>query len=283
MQDGFDLYLHGFFVTDDGTLDGRPAGHERRFAPGAPLPLAFGRRARASSRSRTAPSTARRRATSSTSPTGARRRRARRSSILLAALGPDRIVGEYAALTRTPPEAPAQPELPHLVMPAHHDVRAERRVHPPPARHARRRRRARPGRLSRAAADAGRRRAHGAVARHGRRGRARRAVPLRRIRRASRWRMAARTATPIRCRSRSTTRRSACSRRRCRTPSSAATRSCRRLKRLDDQARQLERTASGPSLDAFIAGERARSPDLDGRSVFGWETDVVAKSKTRSA
>ncbi len=55
------------------------------------------------------------------------------------------------------------------------------------------------------------------------------------------------------------------------------------LKRLDDQARQLERTANGPSLDAFIAGERARSPDFDGRSVFGWETDVVAKSKTRSA
>jgi hypothetical protein len=28
------------------------------------------------------------------------------------------------------------------------------------------------------------------------------------------------------------------------------------LKRLDDQARQLERTAHGPSLDAFIARER---------------------------
>ena len=28
------------------------------------------------------------------------------------------------------------------------------------------------------------------------------------------------------------------------------------LRRLDDQARLLERTATGPSLDAFIAGER---------------------------
>ena len=55
------------------------------------------------------------------------------------------------------------------------------------------------------------------------------------------------------------------------------------LKRLDDQARQLERTASGPSLEAFIAGERDRCPDLDGRSVFGWEKDVVAKTTNRSA
>ena len=32
VQDGFDLYLHGFIVTDDGTLDGGAAGHERRHA-----------------------------------------------------------------------------------------------------------------------------------------------------------------------------------------------------------------------------------------------------------
>ena len=46
------------------------------------------------------------------------------------------------------------------------------------------------------------------------------------------------------------------------------------LKRLDDQARLLERTIKGPSLEAFIATERAASPMLDGRSVFGWERDV---------
>ncbi|MFN5567682.1 MAG: DUF763 domain-containing protein, partial [Bradyrhizobium sp.] len=50
------------------------------------------------------------------------------------------------------------------------------------------------------------------------------------------------------------------------------------LKRLDDQARRLERTASGPSLDAFIATERAASPDLDGRSVFGWERDLIQRT-----
>jgi hypothetical protein len=51
------------------------------------------------------------------------------------------------------------------------------------------------------------------------------------------------------------------------------------IRRLDDQARRLERTASGPSVETYIAGERASSPDLDGRSVFGWERDLVA-SKT---
>jgi uncharacterized protein len=51
------------------------------------------------------------------------------------------------------------------------------------------------------------------------------------------------------------------------------------IKRLDDQARRLERTARGPSVDAFIAGERAASPDLDGRSVFGWERELASTKK----
>src|SRR5882757_11341705 len=40
---------------------------------------------------------------------------------LLDDLGPDRIVSELAELTG---EAPAQALLPHLIMPAHHDVRS---------------------------------------------------------------------------------------------------------------------------------------------------------------
>jgi hypothetical protein len=48
------------------------------------------------------------------------------------------------------------------------------------------------------------------------------------------------------------------------------------LQRLDHQARRLEGVAEGPSLDGFIAAERAASPALDGRSVFGWERDVAA-------
>lgn len=46
------------------------------------------------------------------------------------------------------------------------------------------------------------------------------------------------------------------------------------LKRLDDQARRLEGKATGPSFDAFVAEERLRSPDYGGRSVFGWEMPV---------
>jgi uncharacterized protein len=46
------------------------------------------------------------------------------------------------------------------------------------------------------------------------------------------------------------------------------------LKRLDSQARRLEAT-EGPSLESFIAFERAASPLLDGRSVFGWEKDLT--------
>src|SRR4051794_30694343 len=41
---------------------------------------------------------------------------------LLDALGPDGIAREYAVLTKQQPSA--QPELPHLIMPAHHDVRS---------------------------------------------------------------------------------------------------------------------------------------------------------------
>jgi hypothetical protein len=43
------------------------------------------------------------------------------------------------------------------------------------------------------------------------------------------------------------------------------------LKRLDDQARRLERHATGPTVEALIAEERAQSHRYGGRSIFGWE------------
>jgi uncharacterized protein len=46
------------------------------------------------------------------------------------------------------------------------------------------------------------------------------------------------------------------------------------LKRLDYQARRLERTATGPSFEADVVAERNRSAPLGGRSVFGWEIDL---------
>jgi hypothetical protein len=53
------------------------------------------------------------------------------------------------------------------------------------------------------------------------------------------------------------------------------------LKRLDDQARQLERSAHVPSLGAFIVREWVASPALDGRSIFGWERDLQPRAKLK--
>ena len=43
------------------------------------------------------------------------------------------------------------------------------------------------------------------------------------------------------------------------------------LRRLDEQSRRLERCACGPSVAALADHERRKSPEYDGRSVFGWE------------
>ena len=44
------------------------------------------------------------------------------------------------------------------------------------------------------------------------------------------------------------------------------------IRRLDEQSRRLERHASGASIEALFADERARSHQYGGRSVFGEET-----------
>ena len=49
------------------------------------------------------------------------------------------------------------------------------------------------------------------------------------------------------------------------------------LKRLDDQARRLERDARGPGVAELIAQERRDSHDYGGRSVFGWEPPPQSK------
>ncbi|NUS37861.1 MAG: DUF763 domain-containing protein [Lysobacter sp.] len=43
------------------------------------------------------------------------------------------------------------------------------------------------------------------------------------------------------------------------------------IRRLDAQARRLEATARGPSVAEFIDEERRRSHEYGGRSIFGWE------------
>ena len=138
-------------------LGGRAAGHERRHAAGAPLPLAVG-----------GPDELRRRAACGDRGPGAGRDRqpdrpARRSvaarpARASAGARPDRIVARSCAARGTARvaqrRARSQPLLPHLVMPAHHDVRASdvvmRRLHGD----ARRGRRPRPRRFRRPAAGA---------------------------------------------------------------------------------------------------------------------------------
>ena len=51
------------------------------------------------------------------------------------------------------------------------------------------------------------------------------------------------------------------------------------LMRLDEQARLLERSATGPSAEKVIADEMAASPEYGGRSVFGWERARAGVSK----
>jgi hypothetical protein len=53
------------------------------------------------------------------------------------------------------------------------------------------------------------------------------------------------------------------------------------LKRLDEQARLLEHHASGPPVEELIAEERERSHSYGGRSVFGW-AQKVSQSRSNS-
>jgi uncharacterized protein len=54
------------------------------------------------------------------------------------------------------------------------------------------------------------------------------------------------------------------------------------LRRLDHQARLLEGHASGAPLTALIAQERQRSPSYGGRSVFGWEQGLPPAAPRRA-
>jgi uncharacterized protein len=53
------------------------------------------------------------------------------------------------------------------------------------------------------------------------------------------------------------------------------------LKRLDDQSRRLERVVSGPSVETLIADERRESHAYGGRSVFGWEQPAETPVRAR--
>jgi hypothetical protein len=277
VQDGFELYLHGFFVTDDGkwTVVQQGMNGDKRQArryhwhseglksfvdephsaiDGPPLGEIINLTDRRAETSRDA------------------------QLELLDALGPDGIAREYAALTKQPA---AQPELPHLIMPAHHDVRSGdvfiRRLH---------------GTLAAAAewgpADfpdllltpgVGARTVqslamvaevvHGAPYRfrdparfslaHGGKDRHPYPVPIKVYDETIRVLKSAVQMAKL-----------------------GRDEEMQALKRLDTQARRLERVASGPSFENFVAVEREKSPSLDGRSVFGWEADLAGSGNARS-
>ncbi len=198
---------------------------------------------------------------------------------LLSDLGPDRILSEFERLTGTAPE-PAQAMLPHLIMPAHHDVRPKdvfaRRLHGTLAAAAERGPVDFPELLLTPGVGARTVRSlamvaevvHGAPYRfndparfslaHGGKDRHPYPVPIKVYDETIRVLKGAIQNAKL-----------------------GREEEMQAIKRLDDQARRLERTAHGPSVDMFIAGERAASPDLDGRSVFGWERDLgPAKKRT---
>jgi hypothetical protein len=55
------------------------------------------------------------------------------------------------------------------------------------------------------------------------------------------------------------------------------------LQRLDEQARRLERHATGPSVPELIAEERERSHEYGGRSVVGWAPESSAAKVTAAS
>jgi hypothetical protein len=129
VQDGFDLYLHGFFVTNDGHwtvvqqgMNGTKRQARRYHWHSGDLSSFVDEPHSAID----GPSQG-----EIINLTDRRADRSRQAQLdLLSALGPDGVAREFAKLSEEPSD---QLDLPHLVMPAHHDVRSTdvfiRRLH----------------------------------------------------------------------------------------------------------------------------------------------------------
>ncbi|MBY3221671.1 DUF763 domain-containing protein [Rhizobium laguerreae] len=272
LQDGFDLYLHGFIVADDGHWvvvqqgmngDRRQARRYHWLSEGLESFVDSPHAAIEGRSQGEIVNLADRRA-----------ERSRRGQLdLLATLGPDRIIREAAALLRAEepePEPAEQPMLPHLIMPAHHDVRES---------------------------DVNMRRLHGNLAAAADRGPADfeelLLVPGVGARTVKALAMVAEVVHGAPCRFSDPARFSIAHGGKDRHPfpvplkvydeTIAVMKSAvqkgrlgreeelQALKRLDDQSRQMERYVTGPDLKEIIAGEFRQSADFGGRSVFGWE------------
>ncbi|WP_395396092.1 DUF763 domain-containing protein (plasmid) [Novosphingobium sp. BL-8A] len=267
LQDGFDLYLHGFIVADDGRWvvvqqgmnDSRRQARRYHWlsegiedfvdAPHAAIEGRCGGQIVNLADRRAAPS--------------------RSGQLkLLGSIGPDGILRELRRMT--PQVEPEQGLLPHLIMPEHHEVRPENVIE----------RRLR-GALA-AAADLGPRDFSELLLVPG--------VGARTVRSLA---MVAEVVHGAPCRFSDPARFSLAHGGKDRHPYPVPTKvydhtiavmksavskaslghgeQLAAIRRLDEQARRLEAAASGPSLDDFIAEECTRSHEYGGRSVFGWE------------
>ncbi len=279
IQDGFDLYLHGFIVADDGHWvvvqqgmngDKRQARRYHWLSEGLESFVDSPHAAIEGRSQGEIVNLADRRA-----------ERSRRGQLdLLATLGPDRIIREAAALLRAEepaPEPAAQPMLPHLIMPAHHDVRES---------------------------DVNMRRLHGNLAAAADRGPADfeelLLVPGVGARTVEALAMVAEVVHGAPCRFSDPARFSIAHGGKDRHPFPVPLKvydetiavmktavqkgrlgreeELQALKRLDDQSRQMERYVTGPDLKEIIAGEFRQSADFGGRSVFGWEEPPADES-----
>jgi len=275
VQDGFDLYLHGFIVTDDGKWTVVQQGmsdarkQARRYhwlSEGLTSFVDDPHAAIEGIKQGEIINLADRRAENS-----------RRAQLdLLSSFGPDKITAEFAKL-ETRDVVQTQPDqllLPHLIMPSHHAVRASdvvtRRLHGTLAAAADRGPADFPELLLTPGVGARTVQAlamvaevvHGAPYRftdparfsfaHGGKDRHPFPVPLKVYDETIRVLKSA-----------------------VRSAKLGREEELGALRRLDDQARGLERHASGPSVDDLIAREFENSHAYDGRSVFGWERPRV--------
>jgi len=278
VQDGFALYLHGFFVTDDGkwtvVQQGMNGGKRqaRRYHWHSQTLRSFVDEPHSAIDGPAQGEIA--------NLTDHRAERSRAAQLeLLGDLGPDGIVREYEAITS---KAERQPDLPHLVMPAHHDVRPgdvfTRRLHGTLAAAAERGPLDFPDLLLTPGVGARTVQSLAMVAEvvHG--------APFR-FRDPARFSLAHggkdRHPYPVPIKVYDETIRVL--KTAVQQASLGRDEQVQALKRLDDQARRLEASATGPSLAAFVAAERNKSPSLGGRSVFGWESDPAPHSRRTKA
>jgi len=279
VQDGFDLYLHSFIVTDDGKWCVVQQGMNdatstaRRYHWLSEVLGSFVEAPHSAIEGE--------RRGQIVNLTDRRADKSRQAQVaLLADLGPDRIAREVARMEApllVPKEDADQPGLPFLVMPAHHDVRAEdviaKRLH---------------GSLA-AAADRGPEDFQQLLS-----------VPGVGARTVEALAMVAEVMHGAPCRFADPARFAFAHGGKDRQPfpvpikvydetigvlKSAVSKArlgrgeeLDALKRLDDQARLLEKHVSGPSVDQLIAEERWASHGFGGRSVFGMEPPPVGQA-----